>query len=85
MPVGVAVSGDDVFVANSGNGTIGEYTTSGAVINASLITGLAGAESVAVSGGNLVCHSDKHRNDLEYTTSGALVNPTVITGLSSPD
>ena len=29
-PDGIAVSGSDLFVADSGPGTIGEYTTSGA-------------------------------------------------------
>ena len=36
------VSGGNLFVTNANNGTIGEYTTSGATVNASLITGLNG-------------------------------------------
>jgi hypothetical protein len=28
-----------IFVVNSGNGTLGEYTTSGALINGALISG----------------------------------------------
>jgi hypothetical protein len=36
------VDGSDLFVANLGSGTIGEYTTSGATENASLISGLDG-------------------------------------------
>jgi len=35
-----AAHGASIFVANDGLGTIGEYTTSGATVNASLITGL---------------------------------------------
>ena len=38
-PYGIAVSGTDIFITNAGIGTVGEYTTSGAVVNASLITG----------------------------------------------
>jgi hypothetical protein len=41
------VSGSNLFVLN-GN-TIGEYTTSGATVNASLITGLGGANSIAIA------------------------------------
>lgn len=45
-PFGIAVSGSDLFVVNTGtilsnNGTVGEYTTSGAPINPALISGLA--------------------------------------------
>ena len=39
-PHGIAVSGSNLFVTNDGKGTIGEYTTSGAVVNASLVSGL---------------------------------------------
>ena len=38
-PIGLAVSGPDLFVTNANPGTIGEYTTSGATVNASLISG----------------------------------------------
>ena len=47
-PVGIAVSGSNLFVADEGNGTIGEYTTSGATVNASLITGLSNPWGIAV-------------------------------------
>ena len=36
-----AARGDIIFVTNFGNGTIGEYTTSGTTVNASLISGLS--------------------------------------------
>ena len=39
-PYGIAVSGSDLFVANYGSNTVGEYTTSGATVNASLVTGM---------------------------------------------
>ena len=55
---GVAVSGNDLFLANyagggSGAGFVGEYATSGATVNASLITGLTAAYDIAISGDDL--------------------------------
>jgi hypothetical protein len=51
---GLAVSGSYLFVTSAGSGTVGEYTTSGATVNASLITGLAnGPGDTAVSGSYL--------------------------------
>ncbi len=44
-----AARGGDIYVANSGIGTIGEYTTSGAVENASLISGLSNPVGIAVT------------------------------------
>src|SRR5579862_4812018 len=39
LPIGIAFSGSDMFIANEITGTIGEYTTSGATVNSSLISG----------------------------------------------
>jgi len=47
-PEGIAVSGSDLFVANQGNGTVGEFTTSGTVVNASLISGLNSPNDIAI-------------------------------------
>ena len=69
-----------IFVG-TGNGTIGEYTTSGATVNASLITGLSsgvGGGTVALSGSDLFVSSVNGAGGGvigEYTTSGATVNP----------
>ncbi len=38
-PAGLALSGEDLYVANYGVGTIGEYTTAGATVNTSLVPG----------------------------------------------
>ena len=70
--------------------TIGEYTTSGATVNAALISGLNVAHGVAVSGSNLFVANNGSGNPGtgtigEYTTSGATVNAALITGLSGPD
>ena len=53
-PFGIAVSGGNLWVANQGGGTIGEYNaTTGAAVNASLVSGLSAPYGIAVSGGNL--------------------------------
>ncbi len=39
-PIGIAVSGSDLFIDNNAYGTMGEYTTSGARVNASLVTNM---------------------------------------------
>ena len=36
-----------------GTGTIGEYTTSGGTVNATLVSGLSEPEDIAVSGSNV--------------------------------
>jgi hypothetical protein len=51
FPIGIAVSGGDLFVASSGtggNGTIGEYNLDGTPINASLVSGLNSLYGIAV-------------------------------------
>jgi hypothetical protein len=40
---------DDIFVTNALNSTIGEYTTSGATVNASLISGLSSPVDIAIA------------------------------------
>jgi hypothetical protein len=50
-PGAVAISGSDLFVTNWGNGTIGEYTTSGTVESASLVSGLSQPVGIAVTQG----------------------------------
>ena len=39
-PRGIAVSGGFLFVVDQYSGTIGKYTTSGATVNAALVSGL---------------------------------------------
>ena len=68
-----------------GNGTIGEYTTSGATVNASLITGLNRPMGIAVFGSGICLSRTVDGGTIgEYTTSGATVNASLITGLSDP-
>jgi hypothetical protein len=81
---------DTLFVSNSGSpgitSRIGEYTTSGATVNASLInTGFNFAYGIAVSGSNLFVVESSANTIGEYTTSGATVNASLITGLGNPE
>ena len=83
----------DIFVANYGSSTIGQYTDSGATVNASLITGLGGIgtpfngpSGIAVSrdGVNLFVANFDMGTVGQYTTAGATVNATLIAGLNGP-
>jgi hypothetical protein len=76
-----------LFVANSGGqygDNIGEYTTAGATINGSLVTGLSNPNGVAVSGGDIFVANTYPGEISEYTTTGAPVNTSLITGLDYP-
>jgi hypothetical protein len=50
-----AARADEIFVANYNDGTMSEYTTSGATVNADLISGLSVPLGIAVSGSDLFC------------------------------
>jgi hypothetical protein len=89
---GVAISGGKIYVANYGNGTIGEFDAkTGAVINPALVTGLEDPTGIAVSGDklfvvyrNVPADQTGSGNVGEYTTSGETVNATLVKGLVSP-
>jgi hypothetical protein len=74
-----------IFVTNEGSNTIGQYTTGGATVNPSLVTGLDAPESVAVSGSDLFVANEGSGTIGEYTTSGATVNAQLVSGLDSPE
>jgi hypothetical protein len=95
----MAISGDKLFVASWGSNeglkfvsNVGEYTLSGAPIDADLITfrqGIAGA--LAVSGSNIYVENNLSGDGAVgigtiglYTTGGELVNPAFITGVTDP-
>ena len=68
LSVGAALSsatarGQDIYVTNYRHSTIGEYTTSGAIVNASLVSGLNYPEGIAVSGSNLFVTNCGNRHD----------------------
>jgi hypothetical protein len=83
-PVGLALSGNTLFVANNGSGTVGEYNaTTGAAINANFITGLSNPTGLALSGNTLFVANQTSNTVGEYNaTTGAAINASFITGLS---
>jgi hypothetical protein len=61
---------------------VGEYTTSGAVVNASLITGLYDPAGLAVDNqGHLFVSLEDIGDVAEYTTFGSIVNALFIQAL----
>jgi hypothetical protein len=66
------------------NNSIAEYTTSGATVNTSLISGVSGPQDIgiAVSGLDLFVASGSTVG--EYTTLGATVNASLISDLNTP-
>jgi hypothetical protein len=76
--------GSDIFVTNENNDTVGEYTTSGTTVNASLITGLSSPIAIAVSGSDIFVASLVGGTISEYTTSGTLVNASLISEPNLP-
>jgi hypothetical protein len=76
LPVGIAFFGGNLFVANIGNNTIGEYNaTTGATINSSFISsGLNMPEGIAFLGGNLFVTNAGGNTIGEYNaTTGATI------------
>ena len=86
QPVGIAVSGSNIYVTEKFNGTIGAYnTTSGAVVNANLVSGLNNPSGIAVSGSNIYVVNEQNGTIGAYnTTSGAVVNANLVSGLNNP-
>ncbi len=80
----MALSGNNLFVANYNSGTVGEYTTSGQTINANLITGLDEPQGLTVFDNHLYVTEGGNGTVGEWTTSGDVVNATLITGLNDP-
>src|ERR1700678_2662916 len=83
-PAGIVVSVSRIFVTNAGAGTVGEYTTSGATVNAALVTGLDAPQGIAVSGSDIFVTNADASTVGEYSTSGATVNAALADGVSEP-
>ena len=71
-----------ILVSSNSSGIIGAYTTSGATVNASLITGLNSPGSLTLSGSDLFVEVGGDTIG-EYTTGGASLNDAFITGLNN--
>ena len=74
-----------LFVVNNGSANVGTYdATTGAVINASLLSGFSSPYGIAVSGSNVYVTDASNGTVGEYTTSGTTINANLVTGLGSP-
>ncbi len=73
-----------IFVANSLSGTISEYSTSGSLTSASLVSGLSNPSNIAVSGSDLFVTNFATGTIGEYTTSGGTVSTSLISSLNEP-
>ena len=69
---GLAVSGSNVFVVDYGTGTIGEYTTSLALENASFITDTELPLAIAASATDIYVFNGGNGLVSDYSTSGTL-------------
>ena len=83
-PFNIAVSGSNLFVTDSANNYIDEFTTAGARVAVPLFQGFGFLEGIAVSGSYLFVGSSSQWSLGVYTTSGAVVNASLIPGLSEP-
>ncbi len=82
---GMAISGNDLFFTNPTSGTISEYTTSGAVVNTALVSGLNAPGGIAVEGNNIFVVEQGATGFVgEYSTTGATVNASLISNLIAP-
>jgi DNA-binding beta-propeller fold protein YncE len=90
--VAVSPDGATLFVTDQPStaigATIGEYTTAGATVNATLVSGLGGPNGsvfgIKVSGANLFVAINFDNAVGEYTTTGGTVNASLISGLNEP-
>src|SRR5205823_4351580 len=82
----IAISGSNLFAVNGDpTNTIGEYTTSGATVNAALISGLPGkTHQIVVSGPDLFVANGSADTVGDYTTAAATENAALISGLNGP-
>jgi hypothetical protein len=75
----------EIYVANYTLGTVAKYANSGAVVNASLITGLTRAAGIALGTNGHLYVADSGKGTIgEYTSFGATVDASLVTGLSDP-
>src|SRR5664279_4539457 len=78
----VTTRGAAILVANFGSGTIGEYLTTGATVNASLLSGFSRPIGIALGGNNEIFVSylggGASGGVGEYSISGSPINPSLI-------
>ncbi len=86
-PAAMTISNGDLYVANSGNGSVGLYTgtSSNQANEPSFITGLESPGGLAISGSDLyVTNFGTHAVDEYNATTGVQISAPFISGLNSP-
>ncbi|MHB1768504.1 MAG: hypothetical protein ACYCUV_11730, partial [Phycisphaerae bacterium] len=84
-PIGIAVSGKDLFVVVGGTGTVGEYTVQGHAVKIALISGLRNPFGLTLVGNKIFVVEERTGGTIgEYTTSGRVINAALATGLDYP-
>lgn len=82
-----AAPGDILVVNNNSSpgpySTVVQYTNSGVLVNAHLVSGLSFPTGIAVLGSDLFVTNQATGTIGEYTTSGATVNANLISGLGT--
>lgn len=78
-PAELATDGTNLFVTYFNFGVVGKYTTTGGIVNPSLVSGLTNPNCLAISGTNLFV-ADQNRIG-RYTTFGLAVNANLVTNL----
>ena len=74
-----------IYVVETSAGKIGEYdATTGAVINATLVSGLDQPYGIVVANGDIWVTNQANGTVGEYTEAGVAVNVALITGLQNP-
>ena len=87
-PHAPVISGSHLYIANAGNGTVGEYNLDGSVVNAALISGLTQPSALSVANGYLYVSSlGVGGGNLgkvgEYdATTGAAIHAALLSGLA---
>ncbi|MGH8047858.1 MAG: hypothetical protein ACREKL_11480 [Chthoniobacterales bacterium] len=81
FPGGVAASGGYLYVAEYVNNVIDKYTTAGALVQASFITGLSGPGDLAVVDGALYVYNESSGAVGKYNAAtGAVIDAALIRG-----
>jgi hypothetical protein len=86
-PNAMAISGSNLYITDSDNGTVYQLPTTGGTPTA-IVTGLNVPQGIATNGTDLfvTCFNDSNKGIVsEYTTSGTIVNTSLITGFSGID
>jgi fibronectin-binding autotransporter adhesin len=80
-PFAISSDASHVFITsyNGSNGSIAEYTFGGAVVNAALVSGLAGPYGIAVAGGEIYEVNQADQTIESFSTLTGLPNPAFTT------